>query len=283
LDISKLKVGDLLFFDHDPSSREVIDHVGIYIGNGQIIHSNGGGRAVGNELDPGDPRNYVNIKGMTDEYGELTEYYKQKIISVSRLIQDNTTITGAGENTENGGMADEGFDYEWTGEYVTPAFKAKVIEICKKLQMNPDDLMAIMAFESNGIDPTAVNPISGATGLIQFMPSTARGLGTSTEALAKMSAIEQLDYVYKYFEPYTGKLHNISDAYMVVFMPVAVGKDDDFALGIRNSDEELAKGLTKGKVFAQNSVLDVDRNGVFEKNEAAQKVIDHRDKYKKIR
>jgi hypothetical protein len=176
----------------------------------------------------------------------------------------------------------EGFAYEWTGEYVTPEFEAKVIEICKKLQMNPDDLMAIMAFESDGIDPTAVNPISGATGLIQFMPSTARGLGTSTEALAKMSAIEQLDYVYKYFEPYTGKIHNISDAYMVVFMPVAVGEDDDFVLGIEGSNQKLA-GLNMGKVYEQNRVLDSGDNHKITKGDAAQLVINKRDEYKKIR
>jgi beta-N-acetylglucosaminidase/cell wall-associated NlpC family hydrolase len=89
LDLSKLKVGDLLFFDHDPNSQEVIDHVGIYVGNGQIIHSNGGGWSAGNKLDPNDPQNYVNIKDMTDGDGALTSYYKQKIIQVNRMIKDD--------------------------------------------------------------------------------------------------------------------------------------------------------------------------------------------------
>lgn len=45
-------------------------------------------------------------------------------------------------------------------------------------------------------------PGSGAIGLIQFMPSTAKGLGTSTSALKQMTAVDQLAYVEKYFAPY---------------------------------------------------------------------------------
>ncbi|NEN80894.1 transglycosylase SLT domain-containing protein [Paenibacillus elgii] len=177
----------------------------------------------------------------------------------------------------------EGFSYEWTGIHVTPEFKTKVLDICKKLQINPDDLMAIMAFESGGINPAAVNRKSGATGLIQFMPSTAASLGTSTSALAKMSAVEQLDYVYKYFKPYAGRIHNVYDAYMVVFLPIGVGKDDDFVLGQKDSTEILAGKLTKGKVYAQNSGLDVNGDFKITKKEAGQKVINTRNQYKKIK
>ncbi|WP_207659192.1 transglycosylase SLT domain-containing protein [Anaerobacterium chartisolvens] len=180
------------------------------------------------------------------------------------------------------GKTNDGFAYEWTGTHVTPEFKAKVLEICAKLKMNPDDLMAVMAFESGGINPAAVNKDSGATGLIQFMPSTARSLETTTEALAKMSDVEQLDYVYQYLEPYTGKLNTVQDAYMAVFMPIAVGKSNDFVLGIKDSKEELAKGLSYGIVYKQNAGLDKNGDGIITKEEAAQKVVDKRNTYKKI-
>ena len=176
---------------------------------------------------------------------------------------------------------EERFTYNWTGEYVTSEFKAKVVEICDKLQMNPDDLMAIMAFESGGIDPTA-RCFSGATGLIQFMPSTAESLGTTTDALSKMSATEQLDYVYKYFKPYTGKIDSIYDAYMVVLLPIAVGKDNSFIIGEQNSTEHLSKSLTKGKFYEQNSGLDINRDGIITKEEAAKKVIGRRNTYSRI-
>lgn len=170
---------------------------------------------------------------------------------------------------------------EWTGKYVTTEFKSKVFDISKKLQIDPDDLMGIMAFESNGIDPSCVNSI-GATGLIQFMPSIAMGLGTTTSALAKMSAVEQLDYVYNYFKGYAGQIHNIQDAYMVVFMPIAVGKDNSYKLGIKGSTEQLAPGLSYGAVYSQNYGLDIDGDGVITKAEAAQQVVNRRNGYKEI-
>jgi hypothetical protein len=73
-------------------------------------------------------------------------------------------------------------------------------------------LMAIMSFESDGFNPAARNELSGATGLIQFMPSTAKELGTATDALARMSAEDQLDYVAAYFAPFKGRLNTLEDA-----------------------------------------------------------------------
>ena len=60
--------------------------------------------------------------------------------------------------------------------------------------------MAVMSFETGGtFNPGIRNAAgSGATGLIQFMPSAAAGLGTSTQALAGMSRAEQMKYVEKY-------------------------------------------------------------------------------------
>ena len=78
-----------------------------------------------------------------------------------------------------------------------PEFISEVKRYSKELGINPNWLMAVMEFES-GLNPQAVNSVSGATGLIQFLPSTASGLGTSTWSLAMMGGVEQLYYVYKY-------------------------------------------------------------------------------------
>ena len=51
------------------------------------------------------------------------------------------------------------------------------------------------------------------------MPKTAKGLGTSTEALAQMSPEDQLDYVEKYLAPYKGKIGTLKDAYMACCTP----------------------------------------------------------------
>ncbi|MCG8542113.1 MAG: SH3 domain-containing protein [Clostridia bacterium] len=42
---SKLQIGDMVFFDTSGAYNGVITHVGIYIGNGQFIHSSSGKRA----------------------------------------------------------------------------------------------------------------------------------------------------------------------------------------------------------------------------------------------
>lgn len=110
-------------------------------------------------------------------------------------------------------------------EYVqsnTKEFTDKVEDICCELQIRPNWLMFVMYFESR-LNHRAVNRISGATGLIQFMPSTARGLGTTTDALFNMSNVDQLYYVKKYLMPYRGRMKRWVDVYLAVFYPAALG------------------------------------------------------------
>ena len=146
------------------------------------------------------------------------------------------------------------------GAKVSAAFKAKVVRISADLGCEPDDLMACMAFESGEtFSPSVRNAAgSGATGLIQFMPSTATLLGTTTAALARMTPEQQLDYVAKYFRPYKGRLKTIEDVYMAILWPAAIGKP---------SDHVLFKA--PGKTYAQNRGLDRDGDGRVTKREAA--------------
>lgn len=109
------------------------------------------------------------------------------------------------------------------------AFLAKVVSIANEIGIDPGWLMAIMYFESR-LSPTAENPYTKATGLIQFMPSTARGLGTTVEDLRLMSNVRQLDYVRLYFLPFKGKLKKLSDTYLAVFYPALIGKPGDYIL-----------------------------------------------------
>lgn len=111
-------------------------------------------------------------------------------LAIKKALEASVTIPPTYNNS---------FQYNWMKEgmkssgFITKEFMQKVEDISNKLQINPDDLMAVMAFES-WFDPAAKNPSSSATGLIQFMGSTAQGLGTSIEELSKMSGVEQLDY-----------------------------------------------------------------------------------------
>ena len=138
-----------------------------------------------------------------------------------------------------------------------PDFKAKVEKIAQALGVKSSDLMAIMKQES-GVNPAIYNRAgSGAVGLIQFMPATARALGTTTDELAKMDGVQQLDYVYKYFKMTGVGNGTLGDLYMAVFMPKYVGYPEETVLGANG-----APGFS-GKVYAQNAGLDRNRDGTI--------------------
>jgi hypothetical protein len=135
-----------------------------------------------------------------------------------------------------------------------PDFKKKLEKIAAALGTTPNAMLAVMKQES-GVNPAAVNDTSRATGLIQFMPATARMLGTTTDELGKMDGVQQLDYVYRYYK-YTGVGDgSAGDLYMATFMPKYVGYPDNHVLGQRG-----ASGFS-GKVYAQNAGLDRNRDG----------------------
>ena len=147
------------------------------------------------------------------------------------------------------------------GAKVSPDFKAKVIWIGENLACDPSWLMACMAFEDAETfkSDTKNAAGSGAVGLIQFMPGTAIRLGTTVQSLAVMSPEEQLKYVYRYFQPLAGRLHNLGDVYMAILWPGAVGKTDDYVLFDR------AKAPI---AYHENEGLDQDKDGRVTRGEA---------------
>lgn len=151
------------------------------------------------------------------------------------------------------------------GAKVSQTFRDRVWWIADTLELNPDDLMACMAWESAESFRSDIRNAagSGATGLIQFMPSTAVSLGTSTAKLAAMSPEDQLNYVYKYFRPYAGRLNNLGDIYMAILWPAGVGKSDDYVLWNK---------ATKPTTFRQNAGLDLNKDGSITRKECLAKI-----------
>ncbi len=151
------------------------------------------------------------------------------------------------------------------------AFVAKVTAISAKLGINPNWLMAVMHNES-GINAQIVNKQKGdspdpftraayrAVGLIQFMPSTAKWLGTTNQALYRMTSIQQLDYVYKYFAGYAGRIKSYFDLYMITFFPAAIGKPDDFVI--------QSKAVSASTIARQNPSFDINKDGKITVGEA---------------
>lgn len=150
-------------------------------------------------------------------------------------------------------------------ETLTPTFRTQVQQVARRLRMDPQHLLTVMSFETGGtFDPAVKNRAgSGATGLIQFMPSTAKSLGTSTEALAGMTPEQQLDYVERYLKPYAGRMRTQQDAYLAVLNPSAMGKPASHVLFTQGTRAyELNKALDKegkGQVTVGDTVASVGR------------------------
>jgi len=130
----------------------------------------------------------------------------------------------------------------------------KIIEITDNFDIKPIWLMKIIIKESAG-SPDAVNPYSNATGIIQWMPKTAKYLGTSIKKLKKMNIFNQLDYVEKYLkfvtEYYPNSINNYEDLYLAIFYPKALGKRNNFIIGNKN------------KLVAQNRIIDYNKDSII--------------------
>jgi len=114
-----------------------------------------------------------------------------------------------------------------------------IVELADEMGMpDPGWLANLIRFETGGrFSPSIQNPSTRATGLIQFMPSTAEGMGTTVERLAQMSAKSQWYYVRKYMlkklrylPEGKRKFTEPTDVYMAVFYPWAIGKGRDVSL-----------------------------------------------------
>ena len=132
-------------------------------------------------------------------------------------------------------------------------FAIKVKQVSGMLDIPAEWLMAVMYLESK-FDASVYNyKGSGAVGLIQFMPSTARDLNTSSWAISKMNHLQQLEYVYMYLNKVkerNGAYTSLADLYLGILFPKARGQEACYTLFARPS-----------KAYRQNAGLDEDRDG----------------------
>jgi hypothetical protein len=133
-------------------------------------------------------------------------------------------------------------------------FITSVKEFSKRLGIDANWLMVAMYIESAGtFNPAIQNKSTNATGLIQFMPSTAKALGTSVDQLKVMDNVQQLSYVYKYLLPYAGKLKSFIDLYFSIFFPLAIQKPLEWILE--------AKNLSPMAIAVVNKNYDLNKDG----------------------
>lgn len=138
------------------------------------------------------------------------------------------------------------------------AFLVKVIEVSNYLKIPSDWLMAVM-FKESGINAKAYNANGGASGLIQFMPSTMAQWNITGEQMRRLSGVDQLEYVKKYFSSYKGKILSYGDLYLITFFPIAIGKPDDYVLQTKKLSAEL--------IAKANKVIDLNKDLKITKKE----------------
>ena len=147
------------------------------------------------------------------------------------------------------------------GRLLDAGERAALRACARAVACDPSHLSAVIMFES-GWNPKAFNAAYEASGLIQFIKSTAAAMGYTPEQIRAMSRIEQLGLVQRYLMPYRGRIGTLSDLYMAVLRPTAIGKPDDFAL-ITSAE---------GKAYIANKGLDLNKDGNITKHEATEYV-----------
>ncbi|MFP4124573.1 peptidoglycan DD-metalloendopeptidase family protein [Coleofasciculus sp.] len=111
---------------------------------------------------------------------------------------------------------------ETEGKPTLSPFAQKIKQVAANINADPIDLATLISFETAGtFSPSIRGPVvkgrGRAVGLIQFMPGTAAELGTTSEALAQMSQVEQMDYVERYLVKRGFRGGTLKQLYSTVF------------------------------------------------------------------
>lgn len=133
-------------------------------------------------------------------------------------------------------------------------FFLELFKVSNRLGISFDWLCNAIWSESR-FKSTAYNK-NGAAGLIQFVQSTALGIGTNIQAIRKMTNIEQLPYVERYLKSQiitAGKPKDWIDTYCLIFQPAWVGKPDTAVL--------------KSNAYLGNSYIDQNKDKIITKAE----------------
>jgi hypothetical protein len=143
-----------------------------------------------------------------------------------------------------------------------PGFLPELRAIAARLQTRTEWLLNLIASESSFV-PTARNPLPGqtASGLLQIIESTARGLGTTTSAIRRMDPVEQLHIVEKYFAPFRGRLGSLADVYAAAFRGFVVEGGAEAVVAPRNDSAK------ERRAYSLNRGLDLSRDGRITKGE----------------
>ena len=143
-----------------------------------------------------------------------------------------------------------------------PQFWTELQAVAARLETHPEWLLNVMASESLFI-AGARNRLPGhtASGLLQIIEDTAQSLGTTTAAIRKMSPVEQLRFIEKYFAPFRGRLKSLADVYTAVFRGFIVDGGETVVVA------PLDDSRKEQRIYALNQWLDFNSDGRITKGE----------------
>lgn len=160
------------------------------------------------------------------------------------------------------------YDLPWS-KLVAPEFINQIYVLAKEHGYSYDWckwLMSCMHFETGGSYSSTIQNGAGAKyfGLIQFGTAAASDLGTTVEALTKLTPVEQLTWVFAYFNLWRkrGKTYvQLEDLYLTIFYPAAVGKNADTVIFLKD---------TVG--YRQNNGFDFNKDGAITVGEICDRI-----------
>jgi hypothetical protein len=135
------------------------------------------------------------------------------------------------------------------------AFFTALDAMAKRLGF-PVEWVCDVIFIESGFQPAIKNPNSSASGLIQFMEATAKGLGTTTAVIRSLTNIQQIPLIERYFKGQmasAGKPKSWFDVYCLVFYPVWVKAAD--------------RATLSSAAYKANSYIDLNKDGKITKAE----------------
>lgn len=222
----------------------------------------------------------LNVQGASPKLVEDGKYgpktraaliaFQKKVGIAASGVSDTATLAKLGISKGPGGAASSLPAFPGL-VHLPPSDQQALVRAANFIRIDPAWLASVINFETGGtFSPSIENAAgSGAVGLIQFMPQTAKALlGTATEAdavarLKSMTFSQQLELVKQYFTPYVGKLHSLEDTYLAVFYPAFIGKPDSAILGHAPS-----------AIYTQNAGFDVGGKGFITKEDITAKIRD---------
>jgi peptidoglycan DL-endopeptidase CwlO len=175
--LSAAQPGDLLFFAGSDGTASSPGHVGIYVGNGQMIDAPHTGTTVQVQAVPAN-----------------------QVVAIRQVLPDASAsgITASAGSSAGGPTQ--------MGNVSVPAAYAGTIEQAAASNGIPPSLLAGLLYHESRFEPNVVSS-AGAEGIAQFMPATAAGMGVDPT-----NPTESIEGAAQLLGSYTRQFGSYSDA-----------------------------------------------------------------------